>query len=79
MERELVSIEELLSILNKELDKFPDYGECRYESVTKLDKSDETGCNWGEVILKCSGTHPGTCQPAAFKMVEEMKKKYNLR
>jgi hypothetical protein len=46
--------------------------------VTKLDAPDESGCNGKDALLKCSGMHAGTCKPTAFKLVEEMKKKYNL-
>jgi hypothetical protein len=78
MERQTLNKAELLNILNAGLAKLPDYQECRYEDVTKLDQPDETGCNWKDAMLRCSGMHPGTCQPAGFKILEEARKKYNL-
>jgi hypothetical protein len=78
MERQTVSREKLLEMLNGELKKDKDYYMCAYEDVTKLDGPDESGCNWKDALLKCSGMHAGTCKPTAFKLVEEMKKQYNV-
>ena len=78
MEREIVSKERLLEMLNGQLKKDKDYYMCSYEDVTKLDAPDEKGCNWKDALLSCSGMHAGTCKPTAFKLVEEMKKRFNV-
>jgi hypothetical protein len=51
MERQTVSREKLLEMLNGELKKDKDYYMCAYEDVTKLDGPDESGCNWKDALL----------------------------
>ena len=77
-EREVISKEELLRKLNEELSRHSEYYLCKYEDVTKLDAADETGANWKDALLVCSGMHAGTCKPTAFELVNEMRKKYNI-
>ena len=46
MERKLVTERELISLLNKERQKYKECRTCQFISVFKLAEYDETGCNW---------------------------------
>ena len=80
MERKIVSEEELISILNGELSKFGECKDCQFYHVSKLQESDNDGCNWSsEVMLRCSGVPVKICQKFAHRIINEARKKYNLK
>jgi hypothetical protein len=76
MERQLVSEEELISILNAGLSKYEDYKDCHFmEGVVKLDEPDDEGCNWATVYLR------GVCADRryAYELVADAKKNFNIK
>ena len=81
MKRDLVSKDELISILNKELAKYEDCENCRFHGVIELAEEDEDGCNWSrsDVIVRCSGVPAEICMPFAARTVSEVGGKYNIK
>jgi hypothetical protein len=81
MERELVSEEELLSILNKEFSKYEECENCKFAGVVKLAEADKDGCNWSlaNVSVRCSGVPEKKCHPFAVSVVAEAGKRYNIK
>ncbi|NQU79973.1 MAG: hypothetical protein HQ543_00470 [Bacteroidetes bacterium] len=79
-ERLFITEDKLVSILNKELGKYDQCNDCRFMSVGPLLKEyDETGCNWSQANLNCSGVPLDICRPFANKIVAEAKSKYNIK
>ena len=79
-QRVLVSIEQLVDILNRELAK---YSECEGVSVSyppdRLETVDETGCNWSQVVILrgSSGTQEACSQTAAM-IIGRAAAQYNV-
>ena len=80
MERKIVSEEDLISILNGELSKFDECKGCQFHSVSKLQVSDKDACNWSssDVILRCGGVPAEICAKFTPKIIDAVRKKYNL-
>ena len=77
--RKLVTEEELLSILNKELSDWGEGENCRIKSVDRMKETDPSGCNWGEANLRCSGVPVSFCRDVFVRIVAEAMTKYNLK
>ncbi len=82
----LVSEDELLAILNKELSRYDQCEGCNFNfPPVKLIHPDEAGCNWTTVGLyeACGGGLFGglseICRPFAFSIVFDAKEKYNIK
>ena len=76
MERQLVSEEELISILNAGLSKYEDYKDCHFrEGVIKLVEPDAQGCNWSSVTLR------GRCgnQRYVYELLADARKRFNIK
>ena len=80
MERLLVTEEELIGILNKELHKLesPEYYNF-VGGIMRLKDPDKHGCNWSEAVIRASGTSVKPVLPLADRIIQDAKKKYNLR
>ena len=79
MNKQIVSVDELIAILNEELSKFDECEGCRYtNSVTRLRETDPNGCNWSSVTLQCSGVSSKPCKPISLEIIYKAKQKYNL-
>jgi hypothetical protein len=80
MDRKLVTREELLAILNEELKKREGMENYSFTSVGyELVEPDAEGCNWSTPVLRGSGVPLEPCIPIARRVVEEARKKYNLK
>lgn len=81
MERILVSEEELIEILNKELRKREDSeGYSFSPGVMRLRDKDKDGCNWStSVKFRGSGVPVIAMADVAKWIVAEARKKYNLK
>lgn len=80
MEREEVSRDELLKILNEELSKYEECEDCKFSRVVQLARPDSEGCNWSNrLYLRCSGRPSKLCEPFAQNVINEARKKYNLK
>jgi hypothetical protein len=81
MERELVSNEELVSILNEKLSKYEECENCRFNGIIELAEEDKEGCNWSTAssIITCSDGGTEICYPYAARVVSEVGKKYNIK
>ena len=78
MDRTLVTEKELLAYLNKELEKTGQQ-ESYFESLVRLRVDDRTGCNWSSANLKSRAEGVASCPPAAERIVEEAKARFNLK
>ena len=89
--RKFLKLDELLDVINNELLRHNTCLECRFSTITPLDSSDETGCNWSHANLNCRG-YPAAlgqlstlcrstngCQSVAARVVLEAKQLYNVR
>jgi hypothetical protein len=80
MERILVTKDELVELLNKELSKREDSEGYSFTSgILRLQDKDKNGCNWSGGTLRGSGVPTKPMEPAAVHIVAEAKKKYNLK
>lgn len=80
MERELVTEEQLLAFLNKELAKYEDSESYRFDSIGyRLVEPDPEGCNWSTPQLRGSGVPLEPIVPIAERIVGEARRRYNLR
>ncbi|MGV1100823.1 hypothetical protein ACUUL3_15605 [Thiovibrio sp. JS02] len=79
MERTLVSEKELLSYLNKELQRAGQLEECRFDAIVRMRIDDRSGCNWASATVCCGQATGNVCPPAAERIVNEAKKRFNLK
>jgi hypothetical protein len=78
MSRQLVSSEELVNILNRELLGHDTCQDCSFSAGMKLSAERADGCNWSDPHLRCSGVRADTCLQAANHVVQEAQRRYNL-
>jgi hypothetical protein len=79
MERQVISKEKLISILNEELSKHEECADCQFETrIVKLKKVDEAGCNWTTLGLKCSGLTVDACSRTVQQIVSDARNRYNI-
>lgn len=80
MNRQLVSREELLQILNKRIMAHPDGGpDCSMPGpVYELKDPDAEGVNWEVTIVRGSGIEATECAKAFRRVIAEARKAYNL-
>jgi hypothetical protein len=80
MERILVSVEELLSILNSELSSHEEFKNCRFETPPmKLLTPDEDGCNWSTIQIRYIGVSSEVGRPVVERIVAQARKRYNIK
>ncbi|MEN8258353.1 MAG: hypothetical protein ABFS09_10880 [Thermodesulfobacteriota bacterium] len=79
MERTLVTENELLAYLNKELEKAGHHEQCCFDYIIRLKIDDRTGCNWAYADMKCSGSQENACPPYAEKIVAGARAQFNLK
>lgn len=79
MLRELVTEEELISILNERIYDHKEYQKFKAMSLSPLPaNADKDGCNWDEVIFRRAEDCDPYCKELFNKMVAEAKLKYNI-
>ena len=78
--RELVTVEQLLEILNDRLSRSDACDDCRFDGpVYRLRGTDDLGCNWDRgLTLRCSGVSPAPCAGHADQVIFEVSERYNL-
>ena len=83
MARTVVSQKRLKNILSRELSQAPGCQDCQFGDVMPLRVVDESGCNWSEPVLTCSGVPAEVCRPAANIVLARMvlariRERYNI-
>jgi hypothetical protein len=73
MQRQLVSTEELVNLVNQRVRQQAKTGACAIAGVLRLHKPDDDGCNWEEIGVR--GTHTQGYRQA----VKELRASYNLQ
>jgi hypothetical protein len=79
--REIVSPEQLLTILNRELDRHRECRGARFTaSVLAPREPDPSGCNWNreDIYLSTSGSMSTRCWGRARQILREAEARYNL-
>jgi hypothetical protein len=79
MEREELSEEELLILLNRELSKHNDMNQVVFSSIERLAEPDRTGCNWSMARVKSGRVPHHVVAPVTGQIVSEARKKYNVK
>ena len=80
MERILVSVAELLAILNDELSSYEELKHCRFETPPmKLLTPDKDGCNWSTIHIKYIGISAEAGRPIVERIVAHARKRYNIK
>ena len=78
MSRQTVIDSELVEIINSELSKHEECKNCRISGIMSAEE-DETGCNWSEPVIRCSGTPAEVCLPIASDIINRARKEFNLK
>jgi hypothetical protein len=78
MPRKLVTDSELVEIINSALSQQEECDGCRVKGLMKSEE-DETGCNWSDPYLNCSGTPAEVCLPVANHVIGKIRQEYNLK
>ncbi|MGH7458436.1 MAG: hypothetical protein ACREKN_05030 [Longimicrobiaceae bacterium] len=76
-----VSQDELLETLNRELLNHGACDGCEFSGpVFALSEPDRDGCNWNRtaVILTCTGHAAGACRGVAYRIIDQVARRYNL-
>lgn len=79
MERTVVSEKELLSFLNKELRKIGQHENFRFDSITRMNLEDRTGCNWSSATIQSAEGKANVCPTDAERIVIEAKARFNVK
>ena len=81
IEKQLVSGEQLVRIINDRLHEYDDCRECYIKGeVASLRHPDSDGCNWSrDLELRCSSRSGGICREIAINIINEVARKYNLK
>ena len=79
MERTMVSEKELLSFLNKELRNIGQHENFRFDSVTRMNLEDRTGCNWSSATIRPTGGKGNICSTDAERIVIEATARFNVK
>jgi hypothetical protein len=72
MQRQLVTAEELVKLINMRVRQRASTRGCAIAGVLRLNKPDGDGCNWEEIGVKAAGTE------GFRKALMEMRAAYNL-
>jgi hypothetical protein len=76
--RQVLTEQELLAALNKELSAFDTCTDCRFDSIQRIRGTDELGCNWSAANLRCSGQPADICRSAATHVLSAARAKFNV-
>ncbi len=80
MTRVVVDSTELQRVMTAALhERGEDYKDCQFGGIMKLQKPDESGCNWSEPKIRCSGIPWAVCKAAAAIVTKDFKAKYNIK
>ena len=72
MQRQLVSKDEIVRLVNERVRQLANGGACTLGGVLRLPKPDGDGCNWKEVSIK------GIYSEGFRQALREIRAKYNL-
>ena len=78
MPRTVVSEQDLRNWLDTQIKKHEECADCHFGGIIRLRGSDDTGCNWSEPVLTCSGQPAKICVPIAAQVLAEARQKFNL-
>jgi len=77
--RAIVDSTELRRVMTAALQAMEDdYKDCQFSGITKLQKPDESGCNWSEPKIRCSGIPRAVCKAAATIVIKDFQAEYNI-
>lgn len=79
--RQAVTREQLLSLLNRELDRHRECRGAKFSAVSMTPREpDATGCNWQreDVYLSTSGSVSSRCWSTARQVLRDISVRYNL-
>lgn len=80
MSRKIISEQELVELLNREISKSPGVDNCRISGVYKLKKKPvESACNWSVVYFSSPTTPLDVAQTEIRKIVEKIQPLYNVQ
>lgn len=79
MSRQLVSEKELRAWLDTGIQKQEECADCLFGVIMALRGTDDTGCNWSEPVLACSGQPTDICLPIARRVIAEARAQFNLK
>ena len=78
--RAIVDSNELQRVMTAALHAMEkDYKDCQFSGMTKLQKPDESGCNWSEPKIRCRGIPGAVCKAAAAIVTKDFKAKCNIK
>lgn len=78
MSRQLVSEKELRAWLDTHIQKQEECADCHFGGIMALRGTDDSGCNWSEPVLTCSGQRTDICVPIARRVLAEAREQFNL-
>ena len=78
MPRTVVSEQELRQWLDAQIHKHEECVDCHFGGIMRLRGTDDTGCNWSDPVLTCSGQPVNICVPIAAKVLAEARQQFNL-
>jgi len=80
MTRAVVDSTELQRVMTAALHEMGEgYKDCQFSGITKLQKPDESGCNWSKPKIRCSGIPGAVCEAAAATVTKNFQARYNIK
>lgn len=78
MERKIITETELIKWMNNELHKEEGFKDCKFTSVLRLADKDESGCNWSDPKIRCSGIPADVCQERVAQIASDARELFNI-
>jgi hypothetical protein len=79
MARQELTEQALLNNLNQQLSAHDTCSDCRFTSIGRIRDTDESGCNWSQANLQCSGQPVAVCRQAADHVISTARAIFNLK
>lgn len=78
MDREIVTEERLVELINERLASTEAASDCRFSGVYRLRELDANGCNWSQGVFNSGGIPPEVCSPVVNSVIRSMREIYNI-
>lgn len=76
MQRTLIGAGALRAWLNTELKMLDKCANCEFDEIMLIQSVDDSGCNWSDPWLRCSGQPAAICGPLAQKVVADARARF---
>ena len=78
MDRETISKDKLIQLINIEIGKIPEISDCEVSGIYLLREQDENGCNWSPAYYKNGQLPAEKSAPLVGRVISDLQNMYNI-